>query len=221
MLQAQATTRASANRRLALVPTLTGLGYLALTAIGLAWGVSPTDELGRTVDYVRDGTFALTLLLTIAAAAALRPALGISRRALALVAAGELLVFVGVLAGLVTGASPSWFAVVGLPGNLLAFLGLALIGRHAWRTRAFPRWLAVLFFLAVPVGIGIFEYGGGLIVAALWLCVGQLLDTIPQDLRTQAGTGRGGPDGSKIVGFRDHSAARPVVASAASTKEER
>ena len=29
MLQAQATTRASANRRLALVPTLTGFGYLA------------------------------------------------------------------------------------------------------------------------------------------------------------------------------------------------
>jgi hypothetical protein len=35
MLQAQATMRASANRRLALVPTLTGLGYLALTAIVL------------------------------------------------------------------------------------------------------------------------------------------------------------------------------------------
>lgn len=187
MLQAQATTRASANRRLALVPTLTGLGYLALTAIVLVWGVSQTDELERTVDYIRDSTFALTLLLTIAAAAALRPTLGISRRALALIAVGELLVFVGVLVGLVTGASPSWFAAVGLPGNLLAFLGLALIGRHAWRTRAFPRWLAVLFFLEVPLGIGIAEYGGGLIAAALWLCVGQLIDTIPQELRGLAG----------------------------------
>jgi hypothetical protein len=186
MPEAQTTTRASANRRLALVPTLTGIGYLALTAIVLVdrarLGRAAGDELERTVDYVRDSTFALTLLLTIAAAATLRPALGISRRALGLVALGELLVFVGVLAGLVTGASPSWFAAVGLPGNLLAFLGLALIGRHAWRTRAFPRWLAVLFFLAVPLGIGIFEYGGGLIVAALWLCVGQLLDTVPQDL---------------------------------------
>jgi uncharacterized delta-60 repeat protein len=201
MLQAQTTTRPSANRRLALVPTLTGIGYLALTAIVLAWGVSPTDELGRTVDYVRDGTFALTLLLTIAAAATLGPTLGISRRAFGLVALGELLVFVGVLVGLVTGASPSWFVAVGLPGNLLAFLGLALIGRHAWRTRAFPRWLAVLFFLAVPLGIGIAEYGGVLIPAALWLCVGQLLDTIPQDLQTKAITSRGGPDASKIVGF--------------------
>ena len=224
MPEAQTTTRASANRRLALVPTLTGIGYLALTAIVLVdrarLGRAAGDELERTVDYVRDSTFALTLLLTIAAAAALRPALGISRRALGLVALGELLVFAGVLVGLVTGASPSWFAVVGLPGNLLAFLGLALIGRHAWRTRAFPRWLAVLFFLAVPLGIGIFEYGGGLIAAALWLCVGQLLDTIPQDLRTNAGTGRAGPDASKSVGFRDFSPGRPAVASAASTKEE-
>lgn len=220
MLEAHATPRASANRRLALVPTLTGIGYLALTAIVLAGGVSDTDELGRTIDYVRDSTFALMLLLTIAAAATLRPALGISRRALGLVALGELLVFVGVLVGLVTGKSPSWFAVVGLPGNLLAFAGFALIGRHVWRTRAFPRWLAVLFFLAVPLGIGIAEFGGTIIPAALWLCVGQLLDTIPQDLRTNAGTGRGGPDASKIVGLRDFSPARPAVASAASTKEE-
>lgn len=178
MLEAQAPPRAISARRPALVPTLTGLVYLALMAIVLGWGVSDTDELRRTVDYVRDSTFAAALLLTVAAAAALRPALGISRRALGLVGVGELLVFIGVTAGLVTGASPSWFAAVGLPGNLLAFAGLALIGRHAWRTGAFPRWLAVLFFLAVPVGIGVAEFGGLIIPAALWLSVGQLLETI-------------------------------------------
>jgi hypothetical protein len=181
MLGAHATPRAISARRPALAPTLAGLGYLALTAILLVWGVSDTDELGRTVDYVGNSTFAVTLLLTIAAAAALRPGLGISRRALGLVAIGELLVFVGVLVGLVTGASPSWFAAVGLPGNLLAFAGFALIGRHVWRTRALPRWVAVLFFLAVPLGIGIAEFGGTIIPAALWLCVGQLLDTIPEE----------------------------------------
>jgi hypothetical protein len=185
MLGAHATPRAISARRPSLAPTLAGLGYLALTAIVLVWGVSETDELGRAVDYVRDSTFAATLLLTIAAAAALRPGLGISRRALGLVAIGELLVFIGVLVGLVTGASPSWFAAVGLPGNLLVFTGFALIGRHVWRTRAFPRSVAVLFFLSVPLGIGVAEYGGTIIAAALWLCVGQLLDTIPEEPTSQ------------------------------------
>ena len=220
MLQAQATTRARANRRLALVPTVTGIGYLALTAIVLGWGVSKTDELGRTIDYVRDGTFALILLLTIAATATLGPTLGISRRAFGLVAVGELLVFVGVLVGLVTGTSPSWFAAVGLPGNLLAFLGLALIGRHAWRTRAFPRWLAVLFFLAVPIGIGIAEFGGTIIPATLWLCVGTVARHDPAGSADERRNRPRRPRRLKDRGFAGSPSARPVVASAASPKEE-
>jgi hypothetical protein len=170
-------SRSTLSRRHSLWGTLTilaALAYLGVAAIQIPHG--PFDEeLTTTIDYLNDGAFAAALLLSVVGILALGAATAAPRAATALAALGQLLVFSGVVAGLSAGESPSWFAAVGLPGNLLAFVGMAMLARHAWRTRALPAWLAVLMVLAVPVGVGVAEYGGSIVPALVWLTVGARL----------------------------------------------
>jgi len=174
LTEPRATTPAPRQRLWGALTILAAVAYLGLAAIQIPHGPFD-DELTTTIDYVNDGTFAAALLLSVVGILALGAAIAASRAAIALAAVGQLLVFVGVAAGLLTGESPSWFAAVGVPGNLLALIGMTMLAWHAWRTKALPAWLAVLMVLAVPVGVGVAEYGGSVIPGLVWLLVGARL----------------------------------------------
>jgi hypothetical protein len=77
-----------------------------------------------------------------------------------------------VLAGLLTGESPAWFAAVGVPGNLLYLVGTIGLAVWAWRSRRLPRACAVGLGLLVPVGLVLAEFGGTLFPAVLWAYLG-------------------------------------------------
>lgn len=148
----------------------TAVAYLVLTVIHLTHGTFDS-ELTTTIDYLNDAAFSAALLLGAAALVTLRDHAGAPRRPVAVGLTGQLLVFVGVAAGLVTGESPAWFAAVGVPGNLLWFGAMIALARWVWRTDALPQWSAVLCVLTVPMGVGFAEFGGGIVPAVLWITV--------------------------------------------------
>lgn len=156
------------------IPAFASLGaalaFLVLTAIHLTHGTFDA-ELTSTVDYLNDGAFTAALLLSIPGLLMLER-WNAPRRPVVVAAVGQALVAVGVLAGLMAGESPDWFAAVGVPGNLAAFAGTLLLSHWAWRSRALPRWAAVALALSVPAGVGLGEFGGSIVPAALWAYVG-------------------------------------------------
>ena len=78
------------------------------------------------------------------------------------------LLLIGLLPGFALGYSPGWFAVVGLPGNLIALIGLTLCAVYSWRRRTLPRVIAVLLPLSVLLGVGAAEVGGSIVTAVVW-----------------------------------------------------
>jgi hypothetical protein len=82
--------------------------------------------------------------------------------------AGWVLLLIGLLPGFVLGYSPDWFVVVGLPGNLLALIGMTMVAVHAWRHRTLPRVIAVLLPLSILIGVGAAEFGGTIVTAIVW-----------------------------------------------------
>ena len=183
----QLATLAPRTRLSGIATILAGLAYLVLAGIHLTHGTFD-DQLTTPIDYLNDGAFAAGLLLSVFGIMALGAATR-ARVAATLAAVGQLLVFIGVAAGLVTGHSPAWFAAVGMPGLLLALIGLIMLAWRVWRTRTLSIWVAILMVLATPVGIGVAEYGGSIIPAVLWLIVGGwLLRTTPNRARPQPDT---------------------------------
>ena len=165
------TTLATRHSLWGALTILAAVAYLGLAAIQIPHGPFD-DQLTTTIDYLNDGAFAAGLLLSVVGILALGAATAAPRAAIVLAALGQLLVFSGVVAGLASGESPSWFAAVGVPGNLLALIGMTMLAWHVWRTRALPAWLAVLMVLAVPVGVGVAEFGGSIVPGLVWLVIG-------------------------------------------------
>jgi hypothetical protein len=93
---------------------------------------------------------------------------GASRWAIACATLGPLLVVTGIGTGIALGHSPSWFAAVGIPGNLLWLVGLIGLGRATARSRAMPRWVAYALPLSVIALLPFGELGGSILTAALW-----------------------------------------------------
>jgi hypothetical protein len=177
MTLTQTRTRPSASTA-GIVTLLAAASYLVLTGIQIT---NPTFDsyLTTTVDYVNDGSFFAGLVLSLAGLWGLRR-WGAPIGAVVTAAVGQVLVAFGVLVALVTGVSPDWFVVVGLPGNLIAWVGFIWLAVWAWRRRATPRWVALLMALSVPVGVGVAEQGGSIVTAVLWCAVGaQLLRPTP------------------------------------------
>jgi hypothetical protein len=156
------------TNRLAAATIAGGVAWLVQAGNHLANPPFDYDELTETAHYVNDGSFTAALVLSAAGYLLMQG----PRRRTAAAVAGQLLVAIGVAAGLVTGTVPGWFAAVGVPGNLLAFgacIGLAV---WAWRTGALPRPAAAALAVIVPVGLALASVGGGLLPAALWLYLG-------------------------------------------------
>lgn len=160
--------------RAGVVTLLGALAYLVLTGIQVT---NPTfdDELTSVTDYVNDGSFFAGLVLTIPGLWAVYRTMAAPTIAIVLAIAGQGLVAVGVLPALITGVSPEWFPLIGLPGNLLAWIGLTWLAVWAWRRRAMPRWVAVLLAVSVPIGVGVAEQGGSIVTAVVWCYLGAQL----------------------------------------------
>ena len=149
--------------------TLAGSGAWLVNAVNhMTHPEFSYDQLTETAHWVNDASFTAALVLTCAGLVLLK---GPPRRTHAAIA-GQLLVAIGVGAGLVTGTVPEWFAAVGVPGNLLAFAACIGLAIWAWRTRALPPPVAVVLAVIVPAGLALASVGGGLVPAALWLYVG-------------------------------------------------
>ena len=159
--------------------TLMAGAFAAAAAFVVGAGIHMThgtfdSELTSTVDYANDVAFTVGLTGCAVAAVALGRLVSAPRWARIAAVAGPLLVAIGVAAGLALGHSPSWFAAVGVPGNLLWLAGLVGLGRAASRSGSFPRWIAwalpLSLFALLPFG----ELGGSLLTAVVWACVGVL-----------------------------------------------
>ncbi len=86
-----------------------------------------------------------------------------------LVAVGYGLLVLGVAAGLALREDPAWFAVLGLPGNLLAGIGFILAAVAGWRALRIPGWAAVLLAVGGFVAILGSEFGTTVLIGCYWL----------------------------------------------------
>lgn len=153
------------------------LGGLAWLLLSVVQATNPTFDavLDSPIDYVNDATFTVALVCTAVAVVGLK-FVGIAPRPAALlVAGGYLLIAVGVVAGLALGHSPDWFVVVGLPGNLLAIVGMIWLGIAIIRRRTLPVWAGVLAILAGLFAVVMSELGTSAITGVFWLYIGARL----------------------------------------------
>jgi hypothetical protein len=155
----------------AMSAVVAAVAWLALAVIQ---AMNPTfdDVLNSPIDYTNDSVFTIALVSTAVAVIGLY-LVGISPRPAALlVAGGYLLVATGVLAGLAQGHSPSWFAAVGIPGNLLGIIGMIWLGIAIIRHRSLPIWAGILAILAGLFAVVTSEFGTSVIAAIFWMYVG-------------------------------------------------
>jgi hypothetical protein len=158
------TRNAQLQRIAAAIAALAYVG-LAITVVSKGTGEGHYEA---SFEYVIGYLF-LTALLAVSLA------IGVFRdrspRGTALVIAGSLLVAVGVGWGNLSGEDPSWFAVFGVPGNLLMLVGFALIARRVRREGKPGVVLALLLVACVPLSLIAAEIGGSLVAALLWALV--------------------------------------------------
>ena len=157
--------------RLGLAGLAAAAAQLAAFAIHVTHGTFD-DQLTSTVDYLNDISFTVALLGGALCLLGLRRSFAAPKVPVALAVTGSCLVAVGVIAGLMTGESPAWFAAVGVPGNLLYLVGTVALAVWAWRSRSLPRLCALGFALLVPVGLILAEFGGTLLPVVLWSYLG-------------------------------------------------
>jgi hypothetical protein len=73
---------------------------------------------------------------------------------------------------LATGASPAWFAAVGVPRTLLSLAGTVALARSGRQTEAPPRRLAAGIALSLPSALILAELGGSAIAAIVRAATG-------------------------------------------------
>ena len=76
---------------------------------------------------------------------------------------------VGVAAGLALREDPERFAVLGLPGNLLASIGFIVAALAGWRAKRIPSWAALLLGVGGFVAILGSEFGTTVLIGCYWL----------------------------------------------------
>jgi hypothetical protein len=152
------------DTKLTAATFLGAAAFLALTGIHVTHGTFD-DQLTSFADYANDTSFTIALIGSAAAAQLLRRA-GAGRKAVLAATFGPLLVAVGVVAGLILGHSPSWFAAAGVPGNLVWLAGLVALAVWHHRARVLPAWGYALPLIMV-FGVIVAEIGGSVVAALL------------------------------------------------------
>jgi hypothetical protein len=143
---------------------IAALAYAGLAATVTAKGTGE-GHYEATFEYVIGSLFLTALLAVALAVGTFRDR---SPRGASLVVAGSLLVAFGVGWGTLAGEDPAWFAVFGVPGNLLMLAGFVLVARRVRREGRAGLVLAVLLVASVPLSLVAAEIGGGLVAALLW-----------------------------------------------------
>ncbi|HEX6301492.1 MAG TPA: hypothetical protein VF148_13590 [Acidimicrobiia bacterium] len=156
----------------------------ALVSMGLQLTNPRFDsELTTAVDWAKEISLTLFIGATIVAMLGLVSYRVVPRVGGSAFLVGQSLILVGLLAGLLLGHAPDWFFVVGGPGNLLAFIGMMVVAVYAWRHRTLPRVIAVLMPLSVLFGVGVAEFGGGIVTAVVCAGVGIRLSAYSKSVK--------------------------------------
>lgn len=146
-----------------------GLAALGMTAQQLLTPGPPQATFGSLSDWLRDLAFLAYLGLSVAAMASARQRGLAPRAAVALVATGYGLIFIGVIAGLILQEDPSWFFVLGGPGILLSLAGFITWAVVSGRSRTLPPWAAVWCGLGGLLAILGAEVGLSAVIGLFWL----------------------------------------------------
>jgi hypothetical protein len=129
----------------------------------------PTADYETASGLAHEALTLLYLILSIAAALVSRRLGDLPGRGPLLVAAGYGLLVVGVGAGLALREDPEWFAVLGLPGNLLASVGFVVAALAGWRSKSIPGWAALLLGVGGFVAVLAAELGTPVLIGCYWL----------------------------------------------------
>ncbi len=146
-----------------------GLSAIAMALTQVLTPGPPTADYESASGLAREGLTLTLLVFSIAAALVSRRLGDLPGKGPLLVAVGYGLLVVGVAAGLALREDPEWFAVLGLPGNLLASIGFIVAALAGWRSRRIPGWAAVLLGVGGFVAILGAELGTTVLIGCYWL----------------------------------------------------
>jgi hypothetical protein len=146
-----------------------GLSAIAMALTQVLTPGPPTADYESASGVAREALTLVLLLFSIAAVLVSRRLGDLPGRGPLFVAVGYGLLVVGVAAGLALREDPEWFAVLGLPGNLLASIGFIVAALAGWRARRIPGWAALLLGVGGFVAILGSEFGTTVLIGCYWL----------------------------------------------------
>lgn len=161
----------SESRGLAPLGLATSASALAVAALVLTRRGPAAADYHSAHGWGVEIAFTAYLLLSVAAVLAARRAGLVSTWAARLVAVGYPLIATGVVAGMVVRKDPGWFALVAIPGNLLAAIGFVVLAVSAVRRRTMPVPLALLAGVGGFLAIALSEFGTSALVGVFWLAL--------------------------------------------------
>jgi hypothetical protein len=164
-----------------------GLSAIAMALTQVLTPGPPTADYESASGLAREGLTLVLLLFSVAAVLVSRRLGDLPGRGPLLVAVGYGLLVVGVAAGLALREDPEWFAVLGLPGNLLASIGFIVAALAGWRSRRIPGWAALLLGVGGFVAILGAELGTTVLVGCYWLWYARWMHREVTDAAVAAG----------------------------------
>ena len=150
-------------------PIGAGISAIAMALTQVLTPGPPTADYETLSGIAREGLMLTLLGFSIAAVLVSRRLGDLPGKGPLFVAFGYALLVVGVAAGLALREDPEWFAVLGLPGNLLASIGFIVAALAGWRARRIPGWAAMLLGVGGFVAILGSEFGTTVLIGCYWL----------------------------------------------------
>jgi hypothetical protein len=150
-------------------PIAAGLAAITMALTLVLTPGSPAADYETAAGLAHEALTLLYLSLSIAAVLVSRALGDLPGKGPLLVAVGYGLLVVGVGAGLALREDPEWFAILGLPGNLLASIGFIVAALAGWRSRRIPGWAALLLGVGGFIAILAAEFGTTVLIGCYWL----------------------------------------------------
>jgi len=150
-------------------PIGAGISAIAMALTQVLTPGPPAADYETLSGIAREGLMLAFLGFSIAAVLVSRRLGDLPGKGPLVVAVGYGLLVVGVAAGLALREDPEWFAVLGLPGNLLASIGFIVAALAGWRVRRIPGWAAMLLGVGGFVAILGSEFGTTVLIGCYWL----------------------------------------------------